>query len=69
LSGILFLFSIPMGRHFLWLLVATSIFHAGAELELVTDNLPTIEELLAELELSHLSQKFYDSGMVDCRAS
>lgn len=39
----------------------------SADLELVTDDLPTIDALLEELELAHLAEKFYSSGFTGTR--
>lgn len=36
-------------------------------MELVTDDLPEIEDLLKELDLSHLAEKFYAAGFTESR--
>jgi hypothetical protein len=36
-------------------------------MELVTDDLPEIEDLLKELDLSHLTEKFYSAGFTESR--
>jgi hypothetical protein len=42
--------------------VVAAFVACSADLELVTDGLPTIDALLEELELTHLAEKFYASG-------
>ena len=38
-----------------------------AEKVLVTEHLPTIDKLLEELEMTHLTDKFYSSGFTETR--
>jgi hypothetical protein len=53
-----------LGAAALWACNATP---SGPTMELVTDALPEIEDLLKELDLSHLAEKFYAAGFTESR--
>jgi hypothetical protein len=49
------------------LLLTVAPSEAAVSKELVLDDLPSIEDLLAELGLDHLKQKFYGSGFTETK--
>jgi len=48
-------------------ILLASSFASASKTELVEDNLPNIEDLLSELELSHLANNFYASGFTETK--
>ena len=60
-------------RFCLWALMSTSLTESvlaaateePSHTELVTDHLPPIDKLLEELDMTHLTEKFFSSGFTE----